>query len=214
MATEAGRPVRLASGDLSAVMARARAGRWPRLVILGSHFPLGGRPDRWPEWLRAEERIFQLNSSAREQVGKLPSLPDLASLVLWGIDIGDDGARAIAASLTGLTSLDLSDNSIGDDGARAIAASLTGLTSLDLSDNSIGDDGARAIAASLTGLTSLDLSDNSIGADGARAIAASLTGLTSLDLSDNSIGDDGARAIAASPHRPHLARSERQQHRR
>ncbi len=84
--------------------------------------------------------------------------------------IGADGARAIAASLTGLTSLDLGYNGIGADGARAIAASLTGLTSLDLGNNSIGDDGARAIAASLTGLTSLDLRSNSIGADGARAI--------------------------------------------
>ncbi len=36
--------------------------------------------------------------------------------------------------LTGLTSLYLSNNSIGADGARAIAASLTGLTSLDLSE--------------------------------------------------------------------------------
>ena len=126
------------------------------------------------------------------------SLTGLTSLHLSNNGIGVDGARAIASSLTGLTSLHLSYNSVGDDAARAIAASLTGLTLLHLSDNSVGDDGARAIAASLTGLTSLDLSNNSIGDDGARAIAASLTGLTSLHLSNNSIGDDGARAIAAS----------------
>src|SRR5882672_2263328 len=120
-------------------------------------------------------------------------LTGLTSLNLWDNEIGDDGARALAA-LTGLTSLNLWDNEIGDDGARALAA-LTGLTSLNLWDNEIGDDGARALAA-LTGLTSLNLRGNQIGADGARALAA-LTGLTSLDLSSNQISDDGARALTA-----------------
>ena len=54
---------------------------------------------------------------------------------------------------TGLTSLNLDGNNIGDEGAKAIAASLPRPhVSKSLGNNDIGAEGAKAIAASLTGL--------------------------------------------------------------
>jgi hypothetical protein len=56
---------------------------------------------------------------------------------LTGLDRLLDQARA--------EHLDLSHDKIGDEGARAIAASPPGLTSLSLSGNNIGADGAKAL---------------------------------------------------------------------
>ena len=81
--------------------------------------------------------------------------------------------EAIAEHLPELKSLNLSNNRIGDEGAKAIAATVSPqLTSLYLDDNSIGAEGAKAIAEHLPQLTSLDLGRNSIGDEGAKAIAA------------------------------------------
>ena len=77
--------------------------------------------------------------------------------------IGDDGTKAIAASLSGssLTELDLRNNKVGDEGVKAIAAALHGssLAEIALNKNEIGDEGAKAIAAVLPGskLTGLAL---------------------------------------------------------
>jgi hypothetical protein len=143
---------RISPAELDAVIARVRAERWPSFVLLGPRIALDNVPEHLPEWLRAEELVFQSTSPVKDLAGKLRSLTDLAALVSSGNDIGEGGARAVAASLTRLISLDLSANSIGDDGARAIAASLIGLTSLNLWNKDIGDEGVRAIAASLTSL--------------------------------------------------------------
>ena len=103
-----------------------------------------------------------------------------------------------------LLSLDLDEMNIGDDGARAIAtglASLNWLETLSLSHNSIGDEGARAIAAGLMELQSMKklwLSHNFIGDDGISALApalASFQSLERLDLPNNSIGDVGLQAL-------------------
>jgi Leucine-rich repeat (LRR) protein len=141
----------------------------------------------------------------------LLAMTSLTTLNLEANQIGDQGARALAAltgllrfiweamqsamtargrppQLTSLTTLNLSGNRIGADGARALAA-LNGLTSLNLAGHLTGADGARAIAT-LTGLTTLNLAGNRIGADGARALAA-LTGLITLRLGYNEIGADG-----------------------
>ena len=68
-----------------------------------------------------------------------------------------------------VTSLNLYGNNIGDDGAKAIADHLQGssITNLNLSLNAIGDDGATAIADHLQGssITSLNLDDNNISAE-------------------------------------------------
>ncbi len=190
--------ITISPSELDAWLDTVRAERWPRLAIVGPGVWLSNRVEEWPPTLKGVERVIRVKASIASPADKLRRLPGLTSLVFLGFGIGDEGAKAIAASLTGLTSLDLWSNDIGDEGAKAIAASLTGLTSLDLWSNTIGDEGAKAIAASLTGLTSLNVGGNTVGAEGAKAIAASLTGLTSLDLRVNNIGAEGAKAIAAS----------------
>ena len=175
--------------------------------------------------MRPEQRIFQLTSYAEGLTEKLGRLEDLTALLLWDNAIGDDDARAIAASLTGLTSLDLAGNGIGDDGApcdRRVAHRAHLARSVPAT--AIGADGARAIAASLTGVDLAQSTETTASTMRVpRAIAVCLTGLTSLNLGGqrhrccmapersprrspasprfnlqgNSIGADGARAIAA-----------------
>jgi hypothetical protein len=122
-------------------------------------------------------------------------------------NIGDEGAKAIAAALRGssVTTLNLYNNNIGDEGAKAIAAALRGssVTTLHLYNNKIGDEGAKAVAAALNGrenaasVTTLNLNDNNIGDEGAKAIAAALreSNVTTLALNNNKIGDEGAKAL-------------------
>ena len=120
---------RISPAELDRVLDRARAERWPELVLLGPGVWLSDRVEEWPHSLKHARRIFHLRTFV-------------------------DGLASKLASLTGLTSLNLSNNSIGDEGARAIAASLTGLTSLDLSYNNIGGEGARALLDSWSSLHS------------------------------------------------------------
>ena len=186
MAVDARQELRLISPEeLDVVLERARIEGWRELALVSSGYS-------WSPPDIGEAHRFYLREPLGTRISKLTSLIGLTYLDLRGNQIGDKGARALAA-LTGLTSLNLRVNEIGDEGARALAA-LTGLTSLNLRDNQIGAEGARALAA-LTGLTSLNLSDNQIGAEGARVLAA-LIRLTSLELTGNEIGDEGARALA------------------
>ena len=110
---------------------------------------------------------------------------------------------------TQINNLYLSNNEIGDDGAKELAANLhhcTQLNTLDLSQNEIGDDGAKELAANLhhcTQLRILDLRYNKIGDDCAKELAANLhhcTQLRILDLRYNKIGDDCAKELAANLH--------------
>ncbi|KAJ4452864.1 hypothetical protein PAPYR_12848 [Paratrimastix pyriformis] len=81
-----------------------------------------------------------------------------------------------------MTQLRLYKNQIGDEGARALAAALPqsgSLTELDLRTNQIGDEGARAFAAALPQnsiLISLYLNgaNPKMGAEAVRALAAAL----------------------------------------
>jgi Leucine-rich repeat (LRR) protein len=132
------------------------------------------------------------------ELATLPPLASLTSLNLEEADIGDEGAKALAA-LVSLTSLNLRDNRIGTEGVSALAA-LTSLTSLDLSYNDIGDEAVKALAV-LTSLTHLGLAGTGLGPEGVRALNA-LTALTSVDLGDNNFKSQGAevdRALASLP---------------
>ena len=136
----------------------------------------------------------------------------LKKLYLSNNEIGDDGAKQLAANLhhcTQLNQLDLSQNEIGDDGAKELVANLhhcTQLNKLDLSHNEIGDDGSKELVANLhhcTQLNKLDLSHNEIGDHGAKELVANLhhcTQLKELGLADNKIGLDGAKELAANLH--------------
>jgi Ran GTPase-activating protein (RanGAP) involved in mRNA processing and transport len=98
----------------------------------------------------------------------------LTALTLEYNEIGDEGAKALAAALeqnTTIIQLDLGVNQIGDEGAKVLAVALehnTTLTQLSLWDNQIGDEGAKALAAALeqnTTLTQLNLRNNPISAN-------------------------------------------------
>ena len=117
------------------------------------------------------------------------------------VQMGDAGARALAAALPMCASLDelvLSCNQIGDVGAQALAAALpqcASLQELDLSGNQIGEASTRALAAALpqcASLQELKLSSNQIEDAGAQAVAAVLpqcASLKLLSLSLNNITD-------------------------
>jgi len=82
---------------------------------------------------------------------------DVKQLHLYGNQLGDAGAEAIAAMLrtnSSLTLLFLQGNNIGDAGAEAIAAMLRtnrSLTTLYLHDNKIGDAGKKAVREAVEG---------------------------------------------------------------
>ena len=112
----------------------------------------------------------------------------VCTVVVHGIDIGDDGAQALAAlkcapALHTLT-LNLRGNTVGDKGVQALAAlkeapCLHTLT-VELSDNAVGPSGARALAAlkeaqSLQALT-LNLRGNTVGDIGAQVRKHGVTG--------------------------------------
>ena len=131
----------------------------------------------------------------------------LTNLGLVNNNIGDEGAKALAAALrvnAVLKSLDVGGNEIGDEGAAAIAEALQGnevLTNLNLTDNDIHNEGATVIAEALRGngvLTTLVLLRNNIGDEGAKALASALRVngvLKSIDLRLNNLGDEGEKAI-------------------
>jgi hypothetical protein len=91
--------ITISSNELDAWLGRARAERWPELAIVGPDIRLSPRSEEWPRALKAVERVILLNDLVAAPSGKLRRLPELASLVLWELGIGDEGARAIAASL-------------------------------------------------------------------------------------------------------------------
>jgi len=115
------------------------------------------------------------------------ALPRLEALSFLLNDVGDDGARALAAALgrkwvaTRLSRVDLCGNSIRDGGAKALAAALAkggacpSLRQLYLDYNCIGDKGAEALAAALgragaPQLKRLCLGSNAIGEGGVAAL--------------------------------------------
>lgn len=106
--------------------------------------------------------------------------PEIRSLDVSWNQIGDEGARVLAANTT-LTTLNVRANLIGDEGAKALAKN-TSLKSLNVLCNRIGDEGAIALATN-TSLTSLYVGSNNIGYIGARALAKN-TSLTSLNVSN------------------------------
>ena len=190
-----GKLIRVTPQELEGIFDRLEAEHANRVAIIGPHTPLSADPNNWPDPFRGQQ-VFQPNELWPGLVDRVIRLRHLDRLVLWMLDLGDAGARAIAEHLTQLTSLAVSSNQIGEAGACAIAEHLTHLTSLNVSSNQIGEAGASAIAEHLARLTSLHVWNNQIGDAGARAIAEHLTQLTSLHVGGNKIGGGGALTIS------------------
>ena len=189
MDSSSNQPQKISAAELEELLERARDEGWTSVSLISP------RATTAHELLQRlpPGHIYIIDTLPREAVRLISGLTKVSALGLVGLEIGGEGAQALA-SLSGLTSLQLDSNQIGDEGAQALA-SLSGLTSLHLDSNHIGDEGAQALA-SLSGLTWLHLNGNEIGAEGARVLA-SLSGLTSLHLGSNYIGDEGAQALAS-----------------
>ena len=127
-------------------------------------------------------------------------------MTLDGNDVGEDGARALAAALRdgggrALATLDLGYNHLTADGAAALADALAAdggapaLHTLWLGSNGVADDGARALARMLrtnTRLRALGLWNNGVGCDGGDALERALRvnrALTQLFLAHNAADD-------------------------
>lgn len=130
----------------------------------------------------------------------------IGGLLLGSQSLGEEACQVVrdAEALRGLHTLDMNYNDIGDEGARALAAANLGrMAHLDLWICGIGPDGARALAESRTmGQPEwLNLGGNRIEEQGARALAAS--GLISrarrLLLWGNQIGSEGVAALFKAP---------------
>lgn len=125
-------------------------------------------------------------------------------LILYGDNIGDEGAAMLAESLKenqhlGMVILGFAN--IGDEGASSLAEVLrmnTSVQTLDLVYNKIGDDGASSLAQVLTAnktLQGINLGHNKIGNTGAFALAHALRenqSIRALHLRSNEIDDDEA----------------------
>lgn len=130
---------------------------------------------------------------------KLPKLRELDARAAEATTLSSFGAGAP------FERLDLSLNHIGNDGARAIAASprTTALESLQLDTCEIGADGIRALAAAplWSTLRVLDLSRNPIGTGGVQALslAPPPAQLHTLVLADSDLTADAIETLAAIP---------------
>jgi hypothetical protein len=173
--------IRVTPQELRAVFDRLEAEHTTRLAIIGPDIPLSADPNDWDESLRGQQ-VFQLSEPWPGLVDRVIRLRHLDRLIMWMLDLGDAGARAIAEHLTQLTSFDATYNNIGEAGARAIAEHLTQLTSLLVLYNNIGDAGARAIAEHLAQLQSLWLDDNQVGQATIGVLGQRLRNLTRLSI--------------------------------
>jgi Ran GTPase-activating protein (RanGAP) involved in mRNA processing and transport len=148
--------------------------------------------------------------------GKVIGHEGAEGLVLFGHDIGNEGAGSLADVL-GQCALGNTDNIWRDtdrgitDKADTVAETRNidrelvteNLARLNLSRNAIGNEGASRLAGVLgqcPALAHVDLSDNRIGADGAGALAGVLAqcpALAHLNLGRNQIGDQGTGRLTS-----------------
>ena len=117
---------------------------------------------------------FSNGTGLRDKLNSLNEWCKVIVLRLVECELGDDGAREIAAALrvnSTIQTFNLEGNSVGDDGGREIAVALRvniTIQMINLGANRVGDDGAREIAAALrvnSTFQTLNLSNNSVGSD-------------------------------------------------
>ena len=154
----------------------------------------------------AKLRIWTCEIDCTALANFIRHAPAITRIVIANCRLDDEGAKAIAKTLTNcenLVTLFLRDNQIGDEGAAALARALPcckHLAELNLGGNEIGDEGARALAAVLerTSITSLYLSRNNIGDESAAALFQVLQkspSITYIGLLWNKISDELLRLM-------------------
>lgn len=153
----------------------------------------------------ASLRQMELDAELLAGLLESPALDGVLDLRLAANELGDEGARALAACprLRELRRLDVSDCQIGPAGARALAASphLGRLRRLHLSDDPIGDDGMAVLVERLPELRALRADRCQIGDHGIARLARSARAgrLCELSLTGNALGDAALGALAAKP---------------
>jgi hypothetical protein len=178
-------------------------------------------PQRWGLAIAYAERSFVPLSLARRltiaahpisnrgafRLSQCADLIHLTHLTLWLCDIGQEGARELAATpflSKRLNTLDLRRNAVSDEGAVALITSpqLAALHHLSLQDNAIGDSAALRIAESpqLKRLRTLNLCDNVMTYQGLHALQNSPHAAdTAIDLEGNHMDETlAARLIRPS----------------
>ncbi|QDQ27102.1 hypothetical protein FNU76_12425 [Chitinimonas arctica] len=162
--------------------------------------------DRTLEAIRLEGADFSPGDIG-ELVDLLKKNRQVQTLELAHNTCGQQAAHILANALaeTGLTALSLYRMNVGNQGAEALAKGLqqnNTLHVLELRENQIGARGAHALANALPhsrGLTVLDLSVNQFGPSGISSLAESLIRgcpLVNLTLNHNTCGEIGLRALA------------------
>jgi|GEM_PF-3911253 len=215
------RELRLGGCDLdgAALGALARAKFFPQLCLLdvesnkleGAAIGPLFEGDTTPEELHLGSNPLGAAGAAAIAQGAKPSTK---RLILDSAELGEEGARALAACPHPLDVLLLSQNDLGDEGLGALASgslrakSLTvthdsisrdglaallearwPLASLSLASNALDDEAARILAeAGPDTLETLELGDNDLSAVGLGLLVERLDGLTSLDLGTNRVG--------------------------
>lgn len=153
---------------------------------------------------------FRVNASSVAQAVEVLEKGTFKELDVFGVLMGDDGARRVATALSGNTSvqsLNLSVNRIGVVGAACLADALkrnNTLTSMNLRGNYVRCAGAESLAKALEGnkaLKVLNLSSNGICSPGALRLAQALRineDIDSLSLTGNGIGPRAMTALVES----------------
>jgi uncharacterized protein (TIGR02996 family) len=165
-------------------------------------------------WVALEITDY-LNGERLHALARSPVFAGLVHLRLssWTLDYGVVRALAEAVGLPSLATLDIPPSQLGDEGARALAAGKwpSGFRTLKLpgslgsyrNRSGIGLLGIRALASSpgLANLEHLDVAWNHAAGAGVESLAASpfLANLKTLILEHCTIGNKGAKVLASSP---------------
>ena len=186
----------------------------PRMFSNAEDLAANGYP--WLKFGRALSTNSPLRDLCKEKIKDLvkflknsPELP-LTKLDIYESDMGDDGAKLLAAIIknkTSITTVSFTNSKIGDEGTKALAEAIKNNPDCSIKElvfygNSIGTDGAKALAELLTtktSITKLDLSNNRVTTEGIKALVDAIksnNSITSLILNSNSIDDEGAKSLA------------------
>jgi Leucine-rich repeat (LRR) protein len=146
---------------------------------------------------------LDINPSHLTNLGLITEMPALSHVNLNHNHLCDAGVellfQALASAAVSVVHVSISSNNVGDIGAKAIAASLPNiprLTSLELCDNFIQENGSITLAEALGGVTAHEDSDEAAAATGPMSVL-------SVDLRGNRSRELGAmrwaEVVAAHP---------------